>query len=109
MPAGAAVKGVGGKKGRSGRKSKAEELGLVALLNRCVTIKDREACLKKLAEDCKSKDFHERHESRKLLLAYVYGKPTEHHEHANPDGSPLMAPVADALTKIYGSPSPRPV
>lgn len=30
-----------------------------------------------------------------------YGR-TEKHEHANPDGSAIMAPVADALSKIYG-------
>lgn len=103
MAAGAAVKGAGGKKGRSGRKSKAEELGLVALLDKCATKADREACIKQLAKDCKSLDFHERHESRKLLLAYIYGKPTEKHEVANPDGSPLMAPVADAMLKVYGN------
>lgn len=98
------VKGnTGGKKGRSGRKSKAEELGLVALLDKCVTAADREACLEQLALDCKSEVFSERHESRKLLLAYLFGKPTEKHEVSNPDGSPLLAPVADAITKIYGT------
>lgn len=85
MAAGAAVKGVGGKKGRSGRKSKAEEMGLAALLEKCVTAADREACITKLAEDCKAEDFHQRHESRKLLLAYVYGKPAEKHEHLGGD------------------------
>lgn len=27
---------------------------------------------------------------------------TEKYEHSNPDGSPLMAPVSDAMLKIYG-------
>lgn len=103
MPAGAAVKGVGGKKGRSGRKSKAEEMGLVALLNRCFTERDRENCIKQLALDCDSAEFSVRHESRKLLLAYTFGKPTEKHQHENSDGTPLLSPVADALTKIYGT------
>lgn len=107
MPSGAAVKGVGGKKGRSGRKSKAVEMGLVALLDKCATVADREACIKQLAKDCKSKDFHERHESRKLLMAYIFGKPKESVEHSNPDGSPLLSPVADAIAKIYGTSNPR--
>ena len=89
MPHGAAVKGVGGKKGRSGRRSKAEELGLVALLDRCFTREDREACIQKLAEDCKSDDFHERQEARKLLLAYTFGKPKEHVEHAGEGGGAI--------------------
>lgn len=93
----------GGRRPGSGRKSKAEELGLVALLNECATEADRKACIRQLAKDCKSKDFHERHESRKLLLSYIYGKPTEKHEHANPDGSPLLQPVAEAMVKVYGS------
>lgn len=93
MPAGAAVKGVGGKKGRSGRKSKAEELGLVALLNKCFTPKSREECIKKLAEDCESDEFQIRHEARKLLLAYTYGKPSEKHEHSGKDGGPITVKV----------------
>lgn len=74
------VKGKGGAKGRSGRKSKADELGLVATLDKCFTRQDREACIEKLVEDCKADDFHQRHESRKLLLSYTYGKPKERHE-----------------------------
>lgn len=79
----------GGQKGKSGRKSKAEELGLVALFDRCVTAEDREDCIKKLAEDCRAEDFHQRHESRKLLLAYIYGKPRESVEHLGEGGGPI--------------------
>lgn len=78
-------------------------MGLTALLDKCFTKADREACIRKLAEDCKSKDFHERNESRKLLLAYTFGKPTEKHEVFNPDGSPLLQPVAEAMIKVYGA------
>ena len=53
----------GGKKGRSGRRSKAEEMGLVALFNECVSDAARRACLEQLAKDCQSEDFHERHEA----------------------------------------------
>lgn len=97
----------GGKKGRSGRKSKAEEMGLTALLDKCFTKADREDCIKKLAQDSKSDDFHTRHEARKLLFAYTFGKPAEKHEVSNPDGSPLMAPIADAMLKVYGSGSTK--
>lgn len=98
MASGAAVKGVGGKKGRSGRKSRAEELGLQALLDQCFTPEARAACIRKLAEDCEASDFHQRHESRKLLLAYAFGKPTEKHEHSGEGGGPITLKV------IYASP-----
>lgn len=99
MPSGAAVKGVGGKKGRSGRKSRAEEFGLAALLDRVWTIEDRENVIRVLHVN--AIEGNER--AAGLLLSYAYGKPTEKHEHSNPDGSPLLQPVAEALTKIYGS------
>lgn len=67
----------GGAREGAGRKTKAEELGLAALLEKCFTEKDREACVKKLVKDAKNKDFHVRQESRKLLLAYAFGKPAQ--------------------------------
>lgn len=83
----------GGQKGKSGRKSKAEELGLVATLDKCFTKADREDCIQKLVEDCKSDNFAERHEARKLLLAYTFGRPTEKHEHGGRDGGPITFKV----------------
>lgn len=82
-----------GIKGRSGRKTRAEELGLKALLDKCWTVKAREACIQKLAEDCESSEFTVRNESRKLLLAYTFGKPTEKHELGGPDGGPAILKV----------------
>src|ERR1051326_5162264 len=64
----------GGRKG-SGRKSKAEELGLEKLLQDCWSEKDRKACITKLAEDAKSDDFKIRHPSREMLFSYAYGRP----------------------------------
>lgn len=90
----------GGRRPNSGRKSKAEELGLVATLENCFTVEDREACIRKLAEDCKSGDFHERHESRKLLLAYTYGKPKESHEHSGVDGASIEVVVKHVQSSI---------
>lgn len=99
MAAGAAVKGVGGKKGRSGRKSKAEEMGLANLLDRVWVIADREDVIRTLH----MKALGGNEKAAALLLSYAYGKPKERVEHSNPDGTPLLSPVADALTKIYGA------
>jgi hypothetical protein len=79
----------GGAKGRSGRKSKAEELGLAALLDKCFNQKAREDCILTLAQDCASEDFHTRQESRKLLLAYTFGKPKEQVSHVGEDGGAI--------------------
>ena len=70
----------GGKKGRSGRKPKAVEDDLVDILKRSFTKADREKVFKQLVTDALSLSFSIRNESRKLLLAYVYGKPIERHE-----------------------------
>ena len=91
----------GGKKGRSGRKSKAEEMDLSGLLDRVWTLEDREDVIKAL--HAKAVDGNDK--AAALLLSYAYGKPTERIEHSNPDGSPLLSPVADALIKIYGAPA----
>lgn len=44
-------------------------------LNRCVTRAERERVIKRLVKDSLSPVFRIRHESRKLLLEYLYGKP----------------------------------
>lgn len=41
------------------------------------------------------------------MLNRAIGKPKESVEHSNPDGSPLLSPVADAIAKIYGPSNPR--
>lgn len=72
--AGSGVKGnSGGKKGRSGRKPKAVNLGFQSLLNECFTEKDRRDMLLKLVDMAKGADL----DAIKLLLAYTYGKPVE--------------------------------
>lgn len=82
--------GHGGKRPNSGRKSKAEELGLAALIKASWPEEEQRKAIKKLAQDCNDSEFHVRHESRKLLLAYTFGKPTEKHEHAGKDGKDLI-------------------
>lgn len=94
MLAGAAVKGVGGKKGRSGRKSKAEELGLISLLNEAFGIEDRKAVLQNLARIAKSEDSKAAVQAAQLLLGYAYGKPAEKHEHSGVNNGPILLKVA---------------
>lgn len=89
----------GGRRSNSGRKSKAEELGLAGLLDRVWPLADREDVLRTL--HAKALNGNER--AAALLLAYAYGKPPERIQHENPDGTALMSPVADALAKIYGT------
>ncbi len=75
--AGYGVKGnSGGKKGRSGRKPKALEMGLQALLDECFTPADRRDLFIKLAEMARNANI----EAIKLLLAYTYGKPVDQRE-----------------------------
>ena len=89
----------GGKRANAGRKSKAEELDLAGLLDRVWTLNDREDVIKAL--HAKAADGNDK--AAGLLLSYAYGRPTERVEHSNPDGSPLLSPIAEALTKIYGA------
>lgn len=89
----------GGRRANSGRKSKAKELGLAEILDRIWTLGDRYEVIQALNEKAKAGN----EKAAALLLAYAYGKPTERVEHSNPDGSPLLSPVADAIAKIYGA------
>lgn len=82
----AGIPGSGGKKGRSGRKSKAEEMGLKALLDKCWTVKDREACIMKLAKTANDPLAGDRMDAAKLLMSYAFGKPKESIEHSGKDG-----------------------
>jgi len=67
----------GGKRAGAGRKSRVVEQDLNALLDKCVPAKDRESIVRKLAEDALSVSFRVRNEARKLLLAYMFGKPVD--------------------------------
>jgi hypothetical protein len=46
-------------------------------LSACVTEADQEKIIKKLVADSLSRTFRTRHEARTLLLAYLYGEPSE--------------------------------
>lgn len=98
----AGVKGKGGKKGASGRKSKAEEMGLKALLDKCWTEADREACVKALAKSARNPLSSDFMDASKLLMGYAFGKPTEHKDITS-NGESIAQPIADALEKVFGS------
>lgn len=102
MAAGAAVKGVGGKKGRSGRKSKAEELGVQEWFDKNLKDADRIQIVNNLVLIAKGDDAKAAVSAASMLFGYSFGKPKERVEHSNPDGSALLAPVVDALIKVYG-------
>lgn len=91
-----------GKAGRSGRKSKAEELGLRELLDKCVTPKQREELFKELHALATSKTRDRvKIESMKLMLAYLYGTPRQSVELTGENGGPL-----EVLVKGYVGISP---
>lgn len=92
----------GGAKGRSGRKSKAEELGAQEWFNKNLVDADRKGILINLIRIAKGKDDKAAVSAASMLFNYAFGKPKEKVEHSNPDGSPLLEPVAQALLKAYG-------
>lgn len=67
----------GGARPGAGRKTKAEILGLAAMLDEVCSIEEQKEILRKLAQDAKSNDFGQRHKAREMLLAYKFGKPRE--------------------------------
>ncbi len=81
----AGVKGKGGKKGRSGRKPKQHEISVQQLMDKCWKQADREAMVAAWAARASQGDL----EAGKLLMAYTFGKPTEHHEHTGKDGGAI--------------------
>jgi hypothetical protein len=91
---GAAVKGVGGRKGRSGRKSKSVELGLPALLEEAFTWQDRRDVIQNLKRIATGQDDKAAVSAATLLMNYTFGKPTEKHTHSGSDGGPIRISVA---------------
>jgi hypothetical protein len=63
----------GGPREGSGRKSKAEELGLPALIEEIIGEEGKRAIIEKLAEKAKAGSFLH----QQLLMAYMFGKPTD--------------------------------
>jgi hypothetical protein len=93
----------GGVRAGSGRKSKAEEMGLAALLNECFTDADRKTCIRKLVLDSKSSTFQIRDAARKLLLAYTFGQPAAKTELTGKDGGPVETTSTIVIQGVPGN------
>ncbi|HZS47751.1 MAG TPA: hypothetical protein VFC63_21965 [Blastocatellia bacterium] len=77
--------------------SEEDDLDLKKLLDRCWTKEQREAAIRKLAEQAgKTASI------AKLLLEYTYGKPSERYMPSEPDQSSLPAELDEAIRRIYG-------
>lgn len=63
----------GGYREGSGRKSKAEEMGLPALIEECIGEEGKRALIEKLYEKARSGSFLH----QQLLMHYIFGKPAE--------------------------------
>lgn len=68
--------GHGGKRRGAGRKPKASELDLQSLMDSCWTDRQRKETIKAWAKRAEMGDL----EAGKMLMAYAYGKPTEHRQ-----------------------------
>lgn len=65
----------GGARAGAGRKTKAEELGLSSLIDDVIGIDGKKDLIRIIHKQAKQG----REASQKLLMEYIYGKPTEHH------------------------------
>jgi hypothetical protein len=87
----------GGVRPGAGRKTKEFEQDLGSLLKSCVTGEQRAQMLKKLAEDSLHLSFKIRHESRKLLLSYLYGRPVDRLEVSGEGGGPIPITIIEPI------------
>ena len=67
------MKPKGGAREGAGRKTKAEELGLPAMIDEVAGIDGKKEVLKKVLEQAKGGSYNH----QQLFLAYAYGKPVE--------------------------------
>jgi hypothetical protein len=88
-----------GQIGRSGRKSKAEEMGLKALLDECVTVNERRGLFNELKRLARGRG-KTKLEAIKLLLAYLYGTPRQSVEVTGDESAPLQIVIKYADHRI---------
>lgn len=69
----------GGKRPGSGRKSRAEELGLPRLIEDCIGEEGKRALIEKISQQAMMGSF----KHQELLMHYLYGKPKEHIDHTS--------------------------
>jgi len=87
----------GGKRANAGRKPRVIEQNLNALLEACVPGDQRESIIRKLAEDAVHVSFKIRNEARKLLLAYMYGRPVDRIEVGGEGGGPVPITIIEPV------------
>lgn len=95
----------GGARSGAGRKTKRDEDDLLRRLKTaCKRGKEDllDEVFRKLVEDATSTSQKTRSEARKLLLAYIYGRPVERQEVSGADGKDLFPTV----NVIIESPTP---
>ena len=80
----------GGPRPNSGRKSKAEELGLASMLNKAWPESSRLKFFKELAKLAENPRTAQGMEAGKLLAAYTYGKPREQVELSGNQENPII-------------------
>jgi hypothetical protein len=83
----------GGVRPNSGRKSKAEELGMAQLLDASLPAGAFERIAKNLFKLATGANPKAAVAAGSLLLAYRFGKPTEKHEHGGEGGGPITVRV----------------
>lgn len=93
-----------GVKGKSGRPPESKLRRFHELIDNCWSQEARQEVLMELVNDCRSKVFQERHESRKLLFAYTFGKPTEHVQHEVLDPKKVARDLLSELQEKYRLP-----
>jgi hypothetical protein len=86
----------GGKREGSGRKSKAEELGLPALIEEVIGEQGKKDLVAAIHKKAKSGSFPH----QQLLMHYIYGKPQEKIDHTS-DGKAIF--TKEVVFRKYGS------
>ena len=85
------MKAKGGRRPGAGRKSKAEEAGLLEFLGAAFPQADRAAVIKALVVQAKNGNV----QAAGLLLNYAYGKPAQRVEHAAAEDQPLQIQIVE--------------
>lgn len=84
--------GHGGARPGSGRKTKAEEMGLPLLIEECIGEDGKRALINSIKKQALKGSFMH----QQLLMQYIYGKPTDHIDHTS-KGEAITVKFTDAF------------
>lgn len=87
----------GGNREGSGRKSKAEEMGLPILIEECIGEPGKRDIITKLFEKAKEGSYLH----TQLLMAYMYGKPQDNIDLTS-KGEKLSSTIQEVVFRNYG-------